>query len=93
MGKVDDRPNDLLEAFRTHFIDQDRQDDRNGKGEEEFHPADDQSVREGAIEGGRAKQFGEILKAHPLIASEKPVLLEGERNARNRDVVEDDEID
>ena len=87
MRQIDDRLHELLAEHAHHFIEEDRDDNRNEGVEEQLDNGDLQRVLEGDPELLLAEELLEVVKTYPVNVSQL-VAVERITNAQHRPVVD-----
>ena len=89
MWEIGHRLDRALEEQMAHFIEQQREDYRDGEADEELIEADDYRVAKDFQEFGQGQQRFEMLKAHPGAAQKSPdwrEVLETHHQPPHRDI-------
>ena len=90
MRQVQHRLRKLLEHGRSHFVEQDGEDNRDGEAEEQVQPVENQCVLQRDAKVAHAENELEVVQPNPLALGgiEHVVLLESNLKPRHRLVAE-----
>ena len=90
MRQVQHRLRKLLEHGRSHFVEQDGEDNRDGEAEEQVQPVENQCVLQRDAKVAHAENELEVVQPNPLTLGgiEHVVLLESNLKPRHRLIAE-----